>query len=481
MSGVQKFVRRGETPSREQLASLSRVKVPQTKLVPKTHHAFDTDSEAADTTATSFPQLADMHGHDDDFDGEDDEGVVDDVEASSFQEHGHLPNELLNMVEAPRRQGPSRWSNQNSNYAQHNYNFSQDKALPLKPQLVPGAQDHLNQFLKKAAPMRNVVETPRRKVVESDGDDDGHDDEPTVPVTRKTQKTRRPYPQTPAHPASSISASSHGSDVSDRQSFSKDRQLPIQTKNEFLNEQKVLTQQATHQHRSFDHLTTERVQKAPQPTVRTTYLEPIEDLEQINLKASQSQANLQEVPMKHPDMFDATDASAVMEDVDPYSPNAHARSKLEDVSYPTKKRVLELDYSHDALSKIKFSDLQSQPFDIDPNAPSSNADHHHNELDLRHKLAALSEHTDDSRRAFFATLSPEEWEDCGEWFVSQFGELVKKITEARRERRSVAERFENEVAKRYKIVEASGQALNMDLQEMKAGGIGVLKGRTAGV
>jgi predicted transcriptional regulator len=125
---------------------------------------------------------------------------------------------------------------------------------------------------------------------------------------------------------------------------------------------------------------------------------------------------------------------------------------------------------------MSYDDLRSQAFDDIPNTLATNST---SEIDFSKKLLSLADQPDDVRRTFFANLDSEKWEDCGDVFVEQFGAMVKKMKEARRERRRIAEEFEEEIAKRNEIVEASKEQLGERLQQMKAGGMSVLQGRTA--
>ena len=83
--------------------------------------------------------------------------------------------------------------------------------------------------------------------------------------------------------------------------------------------------------------------------------------------------------------------------------------------------------------------------------------------------------TDGQRRALFSSLTLAEWEESGDWLIEQFGEILKKTKDARRERREVAGVFEAEIKRRFESTEAEGRDIQHRLDEMRSGGMGVLK------
>jgi hypothetical protein len=522
MSSAQKFVQRGATPSsRREVAKSSRVAVPQTVLKKEPTRPWDTDSEAADTTfsLSGLTQSGEMQ-HDSDYDDEEDDAGVYQDQLHSPPNH-EVPNEFQNM-DARRPKSKARWdTSRGSQYASHD--TYQTAPLPVQPRVLPIAQGHLSKFMQSQSTAPQFSQDPpltqkRASPVRHIDDSDGDDDEPAAHPTRKNQKPlKKSHSLKPAGPQSvsrSESGSfSHQSDASDRQqSVPIGGQLPIQTKGA------VSTPRLGHsehhkqldvQTKSFPNHSAHDGQEAALPSNYHGQIQPIKKLEmekklfaipsvnvdqevpqspdyrakvfedehQMNIKQSQSQQTLHGLSLQQTDTFDTTDASAAVDDVQTFDSQSHVPADLERAPQPKKKRGLDLDYSPDTLSTMKFSDLQSQPFDIDPNTTAVNPNADLAELDLPQKLAALLGKSEEARRAFFASLSTEEWEDCGEWFVTQFGQLVKKMNEARRERTRVAQGFEDQVAERHNDVEASAQELAKGLQEMKTGGLGVLKGR----
>ncbi|PGH16619.1 hypothetical protein AJ80_05121 [Polytolypa hystricis UAMH7299] len=137
------------------------------------------------------------------------------------------------------------------------------------------------------------------------------------------------------------------------------------------------------------------------------------------------------------------------------------------------------DYPPNILFSKSFSDLRSESFDYTPAPPQPIFPPQDPPLPLSEKLQRLKSLTDDQRRNFFSSLSIDEWEDSGDWLLEQFATLLTKTKEARHERRSVARVFEKEVERRYEAVEGEGKEIEKRLEDMRAGGMGVLKGHNS--
>jgi hypothetical protein len=75
---------------------------------------------------------------------------------------------------------------------------------------------------------------------------------------------------------------------------------------------------------------------------------------------------------------------------------------------------------------------------------------------------------------FFRSLPTREWEDAGDWFLSQFESIIKRTREARQEKRKLAREFEKEVEKRHRHVAKKSRQVDDALQKMSAQGQGLL-------
>lgn len=141
------------------------------------------------------------------------------------------------------------------------------------------------------------------------------------------------------------------------------------------------------------------------------------------------------------------------------------------------KRRLSLDYDPATLRTMPYTDLQSQPFDHNPHPLPSPLSEPLLSDSLPSKLQHITTLADGHRNTFFSTLTLAEWEDSGDWFVERFGELVKKMSAARTERRRVAGEFEAEVARREEFVRGRREGVEGEMRKMRRGGEDVLRSK----
>lgn len=134
------------------------------------------------------------------------------------------------------------------------------------------------------------------------------------------------------------------------------------------------------------------------------------------------------------------------------------------------------DYDTPALYNMAYTDLQAESFDHNPRAPDSVLPPEKVAAPLPERLAhAHSQLAPPQQQQFFASLNIDEWEDAGDWFLEQFGGLIKKMKELRREKRKLAGRLEDEVAERDDQITRKKQRLNGEMEGMKSQGQGLLR------
>lgn len=139
-----------------------------------------------------------------------------------------------------------------------------------------------------------------------------------------------------------------------------------------------------------------------------------------------------------------------------------------------KRRHVSADYDDMALSSMKFTDLQNEPFDFDPgvvnvqnrNMPMGNT--------LEEKLVQYQHHGYSEQRSFFGNMSLDEWEKAGDWFADQFSDVMKKLRDARRSKRRMIQDFEDEAAMREEAVRTRSDNIDRKLQTMKENGLRVV-------
>ncbi len=140
-----------------------------------------------------------------------------------------------------------------------------------------------------------------------------------------------------------------------------------------------------------------------------------------------------------------------------------------------KKRPISdlLDYDRPALKSISFTDLDNQPFDLDPRRPAqatstANLDPH------LQKLSTLKSLSDTERAKLFSAQTKDQWTASAEFFENRLGELCKELRLARDRRRDVTARYEAEVRERMGMVAGSGEGIERSLGEMRGRARGVL-------
>jgi len=145
-----------------------------------------------------------------------------------------------------------------------------------------------------------------------------------------------------------------------------------------------------------------------------------------------------------------------------------------------KNADLELDYDTNTLSSMNYSELKDQPFESNPKAvPSAIPEY------LSVPEASLEDHLEhfrgsepDDQISFFAQMPLDQWEQSGDWFLGRFGDIMSKLKDARRAKRDISKAFEEELANREEAVRGKAEGIQEVFRQMRAGGEGVLRGRT---
>lgn len=135
-----------------------------------------------------------------------------------------------------------------------------------------------------------------------------------------------------------------------------------------------------------------------------------------------------------------------------------------------------LDYELEELSEMQFGDLQAQPFDFDPNARQLEFPQGHEDDTFQEKLQLVTRSSQEDKINFFTSMSMEDWEDAGDWFLERFGDIAKKFKAARQEKRKATQELEREVAVRHEAVAKKRKLTEDALGEMRESGGRVLSG-----
>lgn len=142
---------------------------------------------------------------------------------------------------------------------------------------------------------------------------------------------------------------------------------------------------------------------------------------------------------------------------------------------PAKKRRRDIDYDDTALLRMNFEELQNEPFDHDPTkeVPQSPAKPPGDNLGDRLKFYGGKD--EDAQAHLFTQMSVRDWEDSGDWFLEQFGDVVRKMKEARQAKRRMVEQFEKEVSIREEAVRHKKESIDRKLSKLKNDSFAMMK------
>lgn len=142
-----------------------------------------------------------------------------------------------------------------------------------------------------------------------------------------------------------------------------------------------------------------------------------------------------------------------------------------------KRRRLSADYDDKMLSSMTYGHLQNEPFDLDPSKVSSQKSQDAAaKLPLR--LEQFRQQGEREQKEMFESMSMEDWEASGDWFVEQFTDLMKRLREARRSKRLTIRAFEDEASRREEAVRLRSETIDRKLIKMRQDGQRVVEDRS---
>ncbi|KAJ9132557.1 hypothetical protein NKR23_g11159 [Pleurostoma richardsiae] len=142
-----------------------------------------------------------------------------------------------------------------------------------------------------------------------------------------------------------------------------------------------------------------------------------------------------------------------------------------------KKRRLSLDYDDAALSNMEYAELRGEAFDHDPARAAIQTAREPSGDSLEEKLKHYQHKDENSQHNFFAQVSVREWEQSGDWFLEQFGNIVSKMKQARQAKRQMADKYEEEIAARAEAVRIRTEGVERTLKDLKKDGEVMMKGK----
>ncbi|KFY30599.1 hypothetical protein V494_08098 [Pseudogymnoascus sp. VKM F-4513 (FW-928)] len=146
----------------------------------------------------------------------------------------------------------------------------------------------------------------------------------------------------------------------------------------------------------------------------------------------------------------------------------------------SKRRADDLDFDQETLFKMSHEELKNQPFDADPSQVKTPVNPSLADLpeSLDERMELFKNRPAEERAEFFASLSIDEWEEAGEWLMKQFGTVMGKVAESRRNRRKTALRYESMMAERDAEIREKTDDVTAALKDLKNGGQDLLRGKT---
>lgn len=139
-----------------------------------------------------------------------------------------------------------------------------------------------------------------------------------------------------------------------------------------------------------------------------------------------------------------------------------------------KRRQPSAEYDDNMLSSMTYKDLQDEPFDGGDARPNG-LNGRELAAKLPSKLAQYRHLSDREQSQMFASLSMEDWETAGDWFVDQFTDTMQRLKQARRDKRRLIRDFENEAAVREEAVRLRSDTIDRQLAKMRQDGLRVVQ------
>ncbi|KAF9870106.1 hypothetical protein CkaCkLH20_12465 [Colletotrichum karsti] len=132
-----------------------------------------------------------------------------------------------------------------------------------------------------------------------------------------------------------------------------------------------------------------------------------------------------------------------------------------------KRRRDSCDYADDELAEMTYTQLREQPFDDDPAQKSMKTIAPLTGDSLPAKLEHFKGQREAEQKQFFMQMTVNDWERSGDWLLEQFGQVAQKLKDARQNKRTMVEQFENEIAKREEAVRLRTESIDKKLSQIK--------------
>ena len=140
------------------------------------------------------------------------------------------------------------------------------------------------------------------------------------------------------------------------------------------------------------------------------------------------------------------------------------------------------DFDDDALRGMTYAQLNRQSWEDVPISPQPALalpmELQGREVSLDERIEYYSTKGEDNALLeFYGSMSKSEWEQAGDFLLDKFGDVLKKIKEARRAKRDMVAQFEAEIEAREMAVRCKSEIFEKEFKEMKTSGENVLRGK----
>ncbi|KAH8193666.1 hypothetical protein TruAng_012170 [Truncatella angustata] len=142
-----------------------------------------------------------------------------------------------------------------------------------------------------------------------------------------------------------------------------------------------------------------------------------------------------------------------------------------------KKRSFDLDYDDSALAAMNYAELKDQDFDFDPAQAESNSLQRPLQGTLPEKLHHFLHKDAGAQTSFFTNMPVRDWDDSGDWFLEQFGDIMNRLKDARKDKRKRVDDFEREIAEREDAVEKKMRGIDQTLDDFRKEGQVMMKNK----
>ena len=144
-----------------------------------------------------------------------------------------------------------------------------------------------------------------------------------------------------------------------------------------------------------------------------------------------------------------------------------------------RKRSRDLDYSANQLAEMDYQQLHNESFD---HVPGHIAYHGLPDPSLPlperlHNIYPDKTHKDKAARAkaFFASLTIEQYEECGDLLLDGFRDVMDRLRQTRQQKRKAARAMEEQIAKREEWVRKKRGICELELGRLRSAGTAVVK------